>query len=57
MDEYLAVIRPLVSGERADVSGELCNVHAELSITENAPVPIILAALGPAYVAPGRSPS
>lgn len=50
MDEYLEVISPLLSGERADFTGELYDVHAELSVTAGGPVPIILAALGPAML-------
>jgi 5,10-methylenetetrahydromethanopterin reductase len=50
MKEYLKVIAPLLRGERVDFSGEQYRVKAALDVPESTPVPLIVAALGPAML-------
>ena len=50
MKEYLEVIAPLLRGERVDFSGEQYRVKAALDVPESTPVPLIVAALGPAML-------
>jgi F420-dependent oxidoreductase-like protein len=47
MREYLEVLMPLVQGKPASFSGELYRVHGALQVKGGAPVPVIVAALGP----------
>jgi F420-dependent oxidoreductase-like protein len=46
MREYLAVLGPLLRGERVDFSGDGFRVHLALGVPDARPVPILLAALG-----------
>ncbi|MBI2766631.1 MAG: TIGR03564 family F420-dependent LLM class oxidoreductase [Chloroflexi bacterium] len=50
MREYLAVLAPLLRGDPASFHGELYNVEAAVTIAGTAPVPLIIAALGPAML-------
>jgi len=45
--EYLSILLPLVRGEAADVAGETLAARIALDITDAAPVPVLVAALGP----------
>jgi F420-dependent oxidoreductase-like protein len=47
MREYLEVITPLLRGEPVEHRGELYRVKASLSVPGAAPVPLLVAALGP----------
>ncbi len=48
--EFVAALAPLLSGEAVDVPGELVETHGWLTI-DAAPVPLLLAALGPRMLA------
>jgi 5,10-methylenetetrahydromethanopterin reductase len=50
MREYLSVLRPLLEGDPADVTGATVSAHLGLSIARPGRVPILLAALGPAML-------
>ncbi len=47
MREYLEVLMPLVHGKQASFQGELYRVNAGLQVAGAAPVPVVVAALGP----------
>ncbi|MGH2760189.1 MAG: TIGR03564 family F420-dependent LLM class oxidoreductase [Actinomycetota bacterium] len=47
MREYLQVMMPLLSKETASVNGEFYRVQARVGVGDVAPVPVVLAALGP----------
>jgi len=47
MREYLQVLMPLARGEAASFQGELYRVNAALTVPGGAPMPVIVAALGP----------
>jgi len=47
MREYLAVLTPLLRGDKADVDGETITTHAALDVPDLPPVPVLVAALGP----------
>jgi F420-dependent oxidoreductase-like protein len=47
MREYLEVLMPLVQGRQASFQGELYRVNAGLQVAGAAPVPVVVAALGP----------
>src|SRR5438874_4395712 len=47
MREYLEVMNPLLEGQPANVDGELYKVRARVAAREIAPVPVVVAALGP----------
>jgi len=47
MREYLSVLMPLVRGEPAAFQGEQYRVNAALDIPGGAPMPVVVAALGP----------
>src|SRR5258705_2148515 len=47
MREYLAVLMPLLRGDKADVDGETITTHAALDVPDLPPVPVLVAALGP----------
>ncbi|MCB1844536.1 MAG: LLM class F420-dependent oxidoreductase [Halioglobus sp.] len=49
MAEYLQILSPLLRGEAADFAGEQLSAHLKLEITD-APVPLVVAALGPAML-------
>jgi 5,10-methylenetetrahydromethanopterin reductase len=44
--EYLAILMPLLHGEKADFAGETLTGHLQLDIAAD-PVPVLVAALGP----------
>ena len=46
MREYLAVLGPLLRGERADFEGDEYRVHFALELEQPRPVPVLIAALG-----------
>lgn len=50
MKEYLQVLAPLLKGEPVDFSGDQYTVKLALDIPGATPVPLILAALGPAML-------
>jgi F420-dependent oxidoreductase-like protein len=50
MREYLEVLAPLLRGEPADWKGEEYRVQAALQVPGAAPVPVLVAALGPAML-------
>ena len=45
--EYLSILLPLVRGEAAGVAGETLAANIALDIADAAPVPVLVAALGP----------
>ncbi|MFQ5507107.1 MAG: TIGR03564 family F420-dependent LLM class oxidoreductase, partial [Planctomycetota bacterium] len=47
MEEYLEVLMPLLNGKPASFHGDALNVNAGLQVPDAAPVPCIVAALGP----------
>ena len=47
MEEYLSVLRPLVSEGRVDFGGDVYNVKAELQVPDTDAFPILVAALAP----------
>jgi F420-dependent oxidoreductase-like protein len=47
MREYLSVLVPLLEGKPASFQGELYRVNAALQVAGAAPVPVLVAALGP----------
>ncbi|MEB2344509.1 MAG: TIGR03564 family F420-dependent LLM class oxidoreductase [Deltaproteobacteria bacterium] len=51
MREYLEVLMPLVQGKPAAFSGELYRVQGALQVKGGAPVPVVVAALGPKLLA------
>src|SRR5690606_1048063 len=51
MREYLEVLMPLARGEPAAFSGERYRVHGALQVAGGAPVPVVVAALGPKMLA------
>ncbi len=50
MREYLGVLMPLLNKEPASLQGELYNVQARVGVGDVAPVPVVVAALGPAML-------
>jgi len=50
MREYLSVLAPLLRGEPASFRGEQYRVEASVAIAGAAPVPLLVAALGPAML-------
>ncbi len=50
MKEYLQVIAPLIQGEAVDFSGEQYRVKLALDVPGATPVPLLVAALGPAML-------
>ena len=50
MDEYLQILTPLLRGEAADFAGEQLTGRLSLQVPEVAPVPLLVAALGPAML-------
>ena len=50
MREYLSALVPLLSGEAVDFAGETVTARVGLSVPDAAPVPILVAALGPAML-------
>ncbi|MGI9293970.1 MAG: TIGR03564 family F420-dependent LLM class oxidoreductase [Pseudomonadales bacterium] len=50
MREYLSVLVPLLKGEGADFDGENYRVHAKMDVPNGRPVPLVVAALGPAML-------
>ncbi len=50
MKEYLQIIAPLLRGEAADFEGEQLTAKLQLNVPESTPVPLIVAALGPAML-------
>ena len=50
MREYLAVLAPLLRGEPASFRGELFSAETPVTVPEAAPVPLLVAALGPAML-------
>jgi F420-dependent oxidoreductase-like protein len=51
MREYLAVLAPLLAGQPVRVEGELYRVEAAVTVADAAPVPLVVAAMGPAMLA------
>ena len=47
MEEYLSVLRPLVSEGRVDFGGDVYNVKVELQVPDTEAFPILVAALAP----------
>ncbi len=48
--EYLSILRPLLHGEPAAFTGQQLSAHVGLSVQVPGPVPLLLAALGPAML-------
>lgn len=51
MREYLQALAPLLSGHPADMVGETVTARATLDVPDAAPVPVLVAALGPRMLA------
>jgi F420-dependent oxidoreductase-like protein len=47
MREYLEILVPLLHGEMASFTGETMSTNATIDVRDAAPVPLLLAALGP----------
>lgn len=47
MKEYLTILRALLTEQKVAFTGDMLTCHAELSPTDVAPCPIVVAALGP----------
>jgi F420-dependent oxidoreductase-like protein len=47
LQEYLAVLTPLLDGRPAALQGEVFQVNAELRVPVASPIPLLLAAMGP----------
>jgi F420-dependent oxidoreductase-like protein len=47
MEEYLSVLRPLLSEGRVDFSGEVFTVNTQLHVQDSSPFPVLIAALAP----------
>ncbi|MGI9289593.1 MAG: TIGR03564 family F420-dependent LLM class oxidoreductase [Pseudomonadales bacterium] len=50
MREYLSVLGPLLTGEGADFDGDNYRVHTKMDVPNARPVPLVIAALGPAML-------
>ncbi len=50
MSEYLSVLAPLLRGEQVSFRGESYRVETELTVAGGTPVPLVVAALGPAML-------
>ena len=50
MREYLSALVPLCRGEAADVEGETLTARAQVVVDDAPPVPVMVAALGPAML-------
>jgi F420-dependent oxidoreductase-like protein len=50
LDEYLSVLDPLLRGEQADFHGEEYRVSLGLQTPDARPIPVMVAALGPALL-------
>lgn len=50
MREYLSALVPLCQGEAADVEGETLTAKAQVVVDDAPPVPVMVAALGPAML-------
>lgn len=50
MREYLSALVPLCAGEAVDVKGETVSAAAQIDVTGAPPVPVMVAALGPAML-------
>jgi F420-dependent oxidoreductase-like protein len=48
--EYLSILGPLLRGQAASFKGEVFRVEANVTIAASAPVPLLVAALGPAML-------
>lgn len=51
MREYLEALGPLLSGQPVDLTGETVTARAALDVPDGAPVPVVVAALGPKMLA------
>ncbi|GII31821.1 TIGR03564 family F420-dependent LLM class oxidoreductase [Planotetraspora mira] len=51
MDEYLSVLLPLLNHRPAAFDGETVRAHIDLSVPDEGPLPLLLAALGPKMLA------
>ncbi len=47
VEEYLAVLRPLIDDGKVDFDGDFYNVHAELAVPDGMPVSVMISALAP----------
>ena len=47
VEEYLAVLRPLIDDGRVDFDGDFYNVHADLTLPDWMPVSVMISALAP----------
>ena len=47
VEEYLAVLRPLIDEGKVDFDGDFYNVHAELDVADGLPVSVMISALAP----------
>jgi 5,10-methylenetetrahydromethanopterin reductase len=50
MNEYLQILTPLLRGEKAEFSGSQLTGNMALDVPDSKPVPLIVAALGPAML-------
>ncbi|RDI63927.1 LLM class F420-dependent oxidoreductase [Nocardia pseudobrasiliensis] len=50
MKEYLSVLSPLLEGEPASFTGETIRANLALEVPNEGPVPVLLAAMGPAML-------
>jgi 5,10-methylenetetrahydromethanopterin reductase len=50
MREYLSILNPLLAGQGVNVSGELLTARGQLGIVDPKPVPLVIAAMGPAML-------
>jgi 5,10-methylenetetrahydromethanopterin reductase len=50
MREYLSILMPLIRGEEAGFDGETMSAHLSLAVPGAQPMPVLIAALGPAML-------
>ena len=50
MREYLAILNPLLTDQKVNHSGDLLTARGQLGIINPKPVPVVIAAMGPAML-------
>lgn len=50
MREYLTILQPMLAGEAVSIQGNLLSATAQLTVSDAHPVPVLVAAMGPAML-------